>query len=141
MEIPRHSLVGLLVVVALFVSGYFVAQRKEPDAADPPSASADVSRVESTATTSAEFPGAELRSALTDVCSNAGTDSANKEWTQEEIQSRIDAFNEQKHRYCGLGAAALWGLREDVRGAVGAERGVGLRLPCVRRTGGESGQD
>jgi|GEM_PF-1933605 len=92
----RRSLVGLLVVVALFLSAYFITQREEPRSADPPSTSADVPRAEPTTTTSAEFPAAELRSALIDVCSNAATDSADKEWTQEEIQAQIDAFNEQK---------------------------------------------
>jgi hypothetical protein len=96
MKIPRCSLVGLLVVVALFLSAYFITQREEPRSADPPSTSADVPRTEPTTTTLAEFPAAELRSALTDVCSNAATDSAHKEWTQEEIQAQIDAFNEQK---------------------------------------------
>lgn len=96
MKIPRRSLVGLLAVVALFLSAYFITQREEPRSADPPSTSADVPRAEATATTSAEFPAAELRSALTGVCSNAATDSADTEWTQEEIQAQIDAFNEQK---------------------------------------------
>ena len=96
MKIPRRSLVGLLVVVALFLSAYFVTRREEPRSADPPSTSADVPRAEATTTSSAEFPAAELRSALTEVCSNAATDSADKEWTQEEIQAHIDAFNEQK---------------------------------------------
>ena len=96
MKIPRRSLFGLLVVVALFLLGYFFSQREQPGIADPPASSANVPRVESTATTLAEFPGAELRSALTDVCSDAATDSAIKEWTQEEFQSQTDAFNQQK---------------------------------------------
>lgn len=96
MTIPRRSLVGLLVVVALLLSAYFITQREEPRSADLPSTSTDVPRAEATATTSAGFPVAELRSALTDVCSDAATDSADREWTQEEIQAQVDAFNEQK---------------------------------------------
>lgn len=96
MKNPRRSLVGLLVVVALFLSAYFITQREEPQSAEPPSSFADVPRAELTTTISAEFPAAELSFALTDVCSNAATDSADKEWTQEEIQAQVDAFNEQK---------------------------------------------
>jgi len=96
MKTPRRSLVGLLVVVALFFSAHFITQREEPRFVDPSSASVDVPRGEAPTTTSAEFPAAELRSALTDVCANAATDSANKEMTREEIQAQIDAFNEQK---------------------------------------------
>jgi len=83
-------------VVALVLPGYFITQREEPGTSDPPSTSADVPRVESPATISAEVPGAASRSVLTDVCSDAATDPANKEWAQEETQTQIDAFNEQK---------------------------------------------
>jgi hypothetical protein len=96
MTIPRRSHVGFLVVVALLLSAYFITQREEPRSAGLPSTSAGVPRAETTATTSAGFPAAELRSALTDVCSNAATNSADKEWTPEETQAQIDAFNERK---------------------------------------------
>ena len=96
MTIPRRSHVGLLAVAALVLSVYFIIQREEPRAADAPTASADVPGAEATTIASAEFPASELRSALTDVCSDAATDSADKEWSQEEIQASIDAFNQQK---------------------------------------------
>lgn len=43
-----------------------------------------------------ELPEEEIRSALTDVCSTDTPESDDKEWTQEEIQAQIDAFNDQK---------------------------------------------
>lgn len=43
-----------------------------------------------------EVPKEELRAALTAVCSTNSAQAASREWTQEEIQAQIDAFNEQK---------------------------------------------
>ncbi len=78
---------------------YLFRQSDNPDNAEiaaPGPVSADHQPAEETASTPTGFPAAELRSALTDVCLNAATDSVDKEWTQEEIQAQIDAFNKQK---------------------------------------------
>lgn len=96
MKVLRRAVLWLLVVGALFLSVYFITQQEDPRPTGSPSISADSPRAGATATTSAEIPVDELRSALTDVCSNAAPDSVDKQWTQEEIQRQIDAFNEQK---------------------------------------------
>lgn len=78
---------------------YVLMQRGNPDDTEivaPTPFSADKQQAEAPASPSPEFPAAELRSALTEVCSASDTESADKEWTQEEIQAQIDAFNEQK---------------------------------------------
>lgn len=96
MAIPRRSLVGFFMLIALVSSVYLIAQYEEPRSAGLPATSIDIPRAEAAARTSAGFPAAELQSALTDVCSNTATESADKVWTQEEIQAQIDSFNDQK---------------------------------------------
>ncbi|MDJ0906803.1 MAG: hypothetical protein QNI96_12335 [Woeseiaceae bacterium] len=99
MTSARRLSVIVVSIAALIVLAYVFGQRDEPDeteVAAPTPISAGVPLAAATASTPTEFPAAELRSALTDVCSNAATDSADREWTQEEIQTQIDAFNEQK---------------------------------------------
>lgn len=83
-------------VVALLLLAYFIAQREDTRIAAPPPISADVPLAEATAPPPIELSAAELRSALTEVCSTYDAESANKDWTQEEIQTQIDAFSELK---------------------------------------------
>lgn len=85
-----------MVTLALIVSAYLSVRQEAPRLADFPQISAEVPSAKVTATTAAAFPAVELHSALTDVCSNTATGINGKEWTQEEIQAQIDAFNTRK---------------------------------------------
>ena len=93
MTSARRLPVIVVSIAALIVLAYVFGQRDETDDSEvdaPTPISAAVPVAEATASTHTEFPTDELRSALTDVCSNTATDSADKELTQEEI----DAFNQ-----------------------------------------------
>jgi len=93
----RRLYVVVASVAALLVLIYATRQLDSPDAieiAAPTLIPAEVPLAEATATHQADFPAADLRSALADVCSNAANDSADNELTQEEIQAQIDAFNQ-----------------------------------------------
>ncbi len=97
---PRR-LTGLLGVVALSLLAYVFSQRENSDSTEivaPSSTSADIQQIEANTPPPPEFPAADLRSALTDVCSDAATEPAGREWTQEESQAQKDDFNQQKQR-------------------------------------------
>ncbi len=98
MKISHRHLVGFFLVVALFLVASLIAQREDSHSAAPPPTPANVSLAESTASPPTEFTATDLSSALTEVCSTGNTEAADKEWTQEEIQAQIDAFDEQKRR-------------------------------------------
>lgn len=98
MSTPRR-LAGLFAIVVLSFLAYVIAQRENPDSTKivaPAPTSADAQPTEADTQPPLGFPAEDLRSALTEVCLNATTDPADKEWSQEEIQAQIDAFNEQK---------------------------------------------
>ena len=99
MSTPRRPLAGIVAVVAILLLVYIFGQRNNPDdteVAAPTPISADVHPAKATAPPPTEFAVADLRSALTEVCSGNDAESAGRAWTQEEIQAQIDAFNEQK---------------------------------------------
>jgi len=99
MSMSRRPLAGLLAVVALLLLAYFFGQRESSETTKIPASaliSADSQSTEATTPLLPEFPAADLNSALTEACSANVAESANRHWTQEEIQSQIDAFNEQK---------------------------------------------
>lgn len=48
-----------------------------------------------------ELPEADLRSAITELCTNRSRESGDKEWTPEETQAQIEAFNELKRNLSG----------------------------------------
>jgi hypothetical protein len=98
MSLPRLLLTGLLVIAALLLLIYFLGQRdniNDTEITAPSLNSANINHAAPPAPTSAEFPAADLRSALTEICSSNVAKSADKEWTAEEIQAQIDAFNEE----------------------------------------------
>ncbi len=95
----RRALIAVLLLLAGLSLAYFLAQTESPDDAEPAGAAPSASNPRPTAATSsaaAEFLAAELRSALTAACSADFEESADSEWTQEEIQAQIGAYNEQK---------------------------------------------
>lgn len=98
MSTPRR-LAGLLVIVTLLSLAYVIGQRENLDSPEfpaPAPPSVEVQATEATTPTPPEISTADLHSALSEVCSNAATDRNDREWTQEEVQAQIDAFNEQK---------------------------------------------
>ncbi|MDJ0749029.1 MAG: hypothetical protein QNJ11_06075 [Woeseiaceae bacterium] len=58
--------------------------------------SADIPAIESTSPFSPEIDAADLRSALTEVCSNAADDSAATKETLEEFEARMETISEQE---------------------------------------------
>ena len=99
MSAIRRNLIGLLAVISIFVLGYVIAMRGISDDGEISAAtpvSADVSRAVRNSTTKTGFPEAELRFALTDVCSKASSDSADVARTPDEHQAEFDAFNAKK---------------------------------------------
>lgn len=99
MSLRRRPLAGLLAIVALLLLIYFFGPRESSESTEiaaPDPVSAHVEPAEAVAPPPPEFTAADLSSALTEACSANVREFANKDWTQEEIQSQIDAFNEQK---------------------------------------------
>lgn len=95
-----HRLAAVVASVAAFVMlVYVLGQRDRPgdiEIAAPAPISANVQEAEAPAPSSTEFPTAELHSALTKVCSENDSESADEEMAQKEIQAKIDSFNELK---------------------------------------------
>ena len=96
MKTSHRHLVGFVVVAALFLLAYLIAQREDTRSAAPPPVSANIPLAEATGSPPTEVSATNLRAALTEVCSTGDTEAADKEWTQEEIRAQIDAFNELK---------------------------------------------
>lgn len=99
MSSARRLSVFVALVATLLSLFYFHGRRDNPDdsqIAAPAPVSVDVRPADAIQSPPTEFPAAELRSALADVCSSAATNSSDKDWTQEETQAQIDAFDEQK---------------------------------------------
>ncbi|MEX0976985.1 MAG: hypothetical protein WDZ50_07805 [Woeseia sp.] len=95
----RRSLAGLLAVVALLLLIYFFAQRENPESTEiaaPAPIAAKVRPTEATAPAPAEFPAADLRSAVNEICSANVAQTSNMDWTQDEMQAQIDGFNAVK---------------------------------------------
>lgn len=86
-------------VAALAALLYVLGQRDQPgsfEIAAPDPISAVSPEAEAPTSPSTEFPTAELRSALTEVCSEDDSEPVDEDMTQEEIQAQIDSFNELK---------------------------------------------
>ena len=96
MRPSRRPLVVFFVVVALLLLAHFIEQREDGRVAAPAPVFADAPHTEAAAPPQAEFSAAELRSALTEVCSTNDRESVDENWTQEEIRAQVDAFNELK---------------------------------------------
>lgn len=99
MSSPRRSSAVIAVIVGLLVLAAVLGLREPQIDTELAAVAPTTQQVHPAASSPApivEVPEEELRAALTAVCSTNSAQAANKEWTQEEIQAQIDAFNEQK---------------------------------------------
>jgi len=92
----RLSVLVAVIVPLLVLAAVLGFREKQNDTVSTALApiTTDVQPAASSPAAPHEFPAAALRSALTAVCSNDAPDSDGKEWTQEDFQAQIDAFNE-----------------------------------------------
>lgn len=93
MKTPHGLLLGVLLIVAILLATYLVAQREATQTASPAEISSNAPLVEVNTPPPTEFPAAELRSALTEVCSENDSTLADKDLTQGEIDAQIDSFD------------------------------------------------
>ncbi|MEM9055979.1 MAG: hypothetical protein AAGD86_00805 [Pseudomonadota bacterium] len=101
MSATRSLTLGAAVLAAAALLAYAFWPRALPDsteAADPVPEIPNVVRAETPEPVPTEFPAAELRSALTDACSNAATEAPDEELTAEERQALLEAYNEREQR-------------------------------------------
>ena len=93
----RRSLVVVVSAAALLLLIYVFGPPDNPDAIELAASEpmpAGARRIETTTPSLSEFPVEDLRSTLSEVCSNEAADSTDKAWTQEETWAQ-DAINAQ----------------------------------------------
>lgn len=94
----RVSALIAAIVVLLLLVAFLGSRENQSDAeiAGPVPTTPEVQPTTVLPAQIVDFSEEELRFGLTNLCSGNDQQSSDKEWTQEDIQTQIDAFNELK---------------------------------------------
>ena len=99
MTTPRRLFALIAAVVALLALVTmldFREKRSGSEIAAPTPPTPEVEATTALPSPMGEIPEEELRSALTDVCTNMSSESNDREWAQEDGHDQIDAYNKLK---------------------------------------------
>ena len=139
MSAPRRSLAGLLAVVVLTLLLYYFGQRENSESPDPAAPAPIAANVEPTALPPPTFPAADLRSALTEVCSGNVAESAYLVLTKEEIQAATEILDELKSNLSER--LSVSSTAEHLHMAALLEDDPGLRIELLERAIAKSPSD